>query len=397
MRQPWVRFRLYQRASLAALLLLLGAAVAPARAESILDDPLFQQDAKQGLHYLYDMDFGAADEVFGKITARHPDHPVGPFLQALIPWWSIQLEPDDTSQDDTFVEAMDRVIDMSDRRLRQNPNDADAMFFKSGAHAFRGRLHSDRHRWLKAARDGQNALTYLKKVAKLEPDNDDLYFGIGLFDYLADTAPKRYKVLRPFTVFFPKGNKERGLQELHRAMTKGQFVPTEVAYSLLQIHYVFEQNYRESLRYVEWLRARHPDNSLFHLYEARVYEQLGDLGTARRALNEILDRHAKGQSGYTDALAERSLYLLSRVEMRFHRFDVALAHIEHLEKLTASRRDLPSDYRGLSRLRRGMVHDAKGERAQAIRCYKDVLAMKDFDNDSARDRAKIYLKKPYKG
>src|SRR5215207_4120324 len=122
MRQPWVRFHQVQRASLAAVLLLLGAAVAPARAESILDDPLFQQDAKQGLHFLYDMDFGAADEVFGKITARYPDHPVGPFLQALIPWWSIQLEPDDTSQDETFIAAMDRVIDVCDRRLRQNPN-----------------------------------------------------------------------------------------------------------------------------------------------------------------------------------------------------------------------------------------------------------------------------------
>ena len=139
-------------------------------------------------------------------------------------------------------------------------------------------------------------------------------------------------MLRPFKVFFPKGDREQGLAELQRAMTKGQFVPTEVAYSLLQIHYVFEQDYRESLRYVEWLRARHPDNSLFHLYEARVYEQLGDLGVARRALTEILDRHAKGQSGYTDAVAERSLYLLARVEMRFRRFDVAMAHIEHLEE-----------------------------------------------------------------
>jgi tetratricopeptide (TPR) repeat protein len=397
MRQPWVRFHRFQRASLTAVLLLLGAAVVPARAESILDDPLFQQDAKQGLHYLYDMDFGAADEVFGQITTRYPDHPVGPFLQALIPWWSMQLEPDDTSQDEEFVEAMERVIDVCDRRLKRDPNDVDAMFFKSGAHAFRGRLHSDRRRWLKAARDGQQALGYLRKVSALAPDNDDLYFGIGLFDYLADAAPKRYKILRPFKAFFPKGNRERGLEELHRAMTKGQFVPTEVAYSLLQIHYVFEKDYRESQRYVEWLRARHPENSLFHLYEARVYEQLGDLGVARRALTEILDRHAKGQSGYTDAVAERSLYLLARVEMRFRRFDVALAHIEHLEKLTASRRGLPTEYKGLSRLRRGMVHDAKGERTQAVRCYKDVLAMKDFDNDSARGRAKEYLKNPYKG
>ena len=51
MRQPWVRFHRFQRASLAAVLLLLGAAAVPARAESILDDPLFQQDAKTGASF----------------------------------------------------------------------------------------------------------------------------------------------------------------------------------------------------------------------------------------------------------------------------------------------------------------------------------------------------------
>jgi tetratricopeptide (TPR) repeat protein len=380
--------------SIALPLLFLATAV-QAQPASILDDPVFQTKAKQGLEYLYNMDFGAADQVFGQVTLRYPDHPVGPFLQALIPWWSIQLEPDDTFQDEVFLRAMDEVIEVCDRRLDENPGDVDAMFFKSGAHAFRGRLHADRRRWLKAARDGQQALSFLKKVREREPDNDDLYFGIGLFDYLADAAPRRYRVLRPFKALFPKGDRDRGLRELERARTKGQFVPTEVTYALLQIHYVFEEDYPASLGYALWLRQRHPDNSLFHLYEGRIYEQLGQLGAARRILNEVLSRHAIGQSGYTDAVAERALYLLTRTEMRLGHHDAALAHIERLDRLNYSRRNLDSEYRGLSKLRRGMVHDVKGERAQAVRCYKEVLAMKDFDNDSARDRAKEFLKRPY--
>ena len=61
-----------------------------------------------------------------------------------------------------------------------------------------------------------------------------------------------------------------------------QFVSTEAAYALLQVHYVFEKDYMASLRYALWLRARHPDNSIFHVYEGRIYERLGRFREAAR-------------------------------------------------------------------------------------------------------------------
>ncbi len=265
-----------------------------------------------------------------------------------------------------------------------------------GAHALRGRLHADRRRWLKAARDGQQALNHLQKVKQRDPENHDLYFGIGLFDYLADMAPKQYKILRPFAALFPvKGNRERGLKELERAMHNGRFVPAEAAYALLQVYYVFEKDYPASLRYATWLRARHPDNSIFHLYEARIYERMGLQREARRAFQEALDRHAKGQSGYTDAMAEQALYLLARLEMRYRRHEAAIAHLDRLEQLNAHRTLAKTEYKGLSRLRRGMALDALGRRGEAVRCYRDVLAMGREIDGSVRDRAKGYMKKPY--
>lgn len=380
---------------LLALLAALPGIPAVAQPASILQDPVFQEEARLGLKYMYDMDFGAADEVFGRLTARYPDHPVGPYLQAMLPWWAIQLEPEDPAQDELVFDGMKRVIDMSERRLKKNPADVDALFFKAGAHALRGRLHADRRHWLKAARDGQNALGALKEVVKRDPDNHDLYFGLGLFDYLADVVPKQHKILRPFSRLFPKGNKDRGITELERAMKQGQFVATEAAYALLQIHYVFEKDYMASLRYAHWLRARHPDNSIFHVYEGRIYERLGRFREAARTFQEVRSRHAKGQSGYTDAMAEQALYLLARVEMWQDHHNEALAYIQQLERLTATRP--VNEYKALGLLRKGMAFDAMGKRQAAVRCYRDVLAMKSYEGDSdIRSRAKTFLKKPYR-
>ena len=370
----------------------LPAQAAPARPVSILDDYQFQEQARKGLGYLYNMDFAAADATFSEIAARHPEHPVSPFLQALVPWWTIQLEPSDTSEDEAFLGSMERVLDLCEERLDANPRDIDAMFFKAGAHAFRGRLHSDRKRWLKAARDGQQALKYLQKVVALDPQNDDLYFGLGTFHYMADVIPKKHKVLRPFARLFPKGDREKGLQELDRAMTRGRFVPTEVAWTLVQLNYVFEQNFPKTLLYAQWLRQRYPDNALFHLYEGRAYERMGRLGDANRVFLEIANRHSKQQTGYTDAVGEQALYVLSRVEMQRRMYPQALGHLETLEKLMA-RRPVNTEYRALGRLRRGMALDALGRRPEAVRCYKDVLAM---EHDQARDWAKGYLKKPFR-
>ncbi len=390
-------------ASAAALLFTLAAAGTSAQtaqttapAGSILAEPWFQEQAKAGLGRLYDMDFGAADAIFGEITAQYPDHPVGPYLQSLIPWWAIQMEPDDESQDKVVFDGMERVLDVCDARLRKHPGDLDALFFRSGAYALRGRLNADRRNWLRAARDGQHALKALKEVRRRDPDNDDLYFGVGVFDYMVDVAPKQYRILRPFARLFPKGDRQRGIVELERAMNKGRFVSTEAAYTLLQIHFLFEKDYHAALRYTKWLRERHPDNSIFQLYEGRIHERLGHFREAELVFRSVMLRHDQGQSGYTDAMAERALYLLARTAMWQNRPAEALGYIEQLERLT-SNRPMLSEYKALGRLRKGMVLDTQGKRQDALRCYREVLAMKGYEgDDDVRARAKGFLKKPYR-
>lgn len=378
------------------LLLFLAAVPAVAAPASILDDPAFQEDALRGLDRLYMLDLAAAQAAFATISARYPEHPVGPLLQALPAWWEIQLNPDDESRDKVFLNAMDQVLKRSDRRLRRNRGDLDALFFKAGAHAFRGRLYADRKHYLRAARDGQKALKYFQEVRKRDPDNPDLLLGAGLFDYLADVVPAQYPILKPFARLFPRGDKERGLRELHLAMERGRFVSTEASFSLLQIYYFFEKDYATSLHYARVLRERYPGNSVFHLFEGRAFARLNLWGEARRVLGEVAEKQAEGQAGYTGNVAEPAFYLLGRDGVRGKRYAEALEVLERLEELPRSG-GKESTYKVYGRLYRGMALDAIGQRQEALRWYQQVLSARGSVNDKARDQARGFLKQPFQG
>jgi hypothetical protein len=377
-----------------ALLLVLGALPAAAKPSSILDDEQFREEVRRGLDRLYDMDYAGAGAAFAAIAQRYPDHPVVPFLRALPAWWEIQVDPDDDSHDDAFFDAMEEVIKRCDRRLKADRQDLDGMFFKAGALAFRGRLQSDRKNWLRAALDGRKALQLLEDVRKRDPQNPDLLLGVGLFDYLADVVPQKYPILKRFARFFPQGNRARGLQELAQAVEQGKFVPTEAAFCLVQIHYIFERDYATALHYSRWLRDRYPNNALFHVYEGRTYARLNLWPDERQDLLDVLERHAEGRTGYRGDVTQQALYVLGRDEVRWKSFDDALSHLSRLEILP-NRGRTDSDYKAYGRLYRGMALDALGRRDEALYWYNRALATRP--PDEVRDKARNYLRVPYQG
>ncbi len=365
---------------------------AASRPATILDDAGFREEVVTGLERLYQMDFPAAERSFAAVDERFPDHPAGAFLPALIPWWNLLLDPDDASHDARVMAAMDEVVARSDRRLRRDRRDLDALFFKTGAFAFRARIHAYRGRWLKAALDGRRALSSLQELHRRDPANDDLYFGLGLFDYLADVVPKEHPFLRPFALFLPHGDRRRGLDELERAATRGRFVGTEARYALYQVHFSFEKDYAKALGDAQWLCRKHPENPLFQIALGRVYAQLALWPDAGLIFQEVAERQVDGKPGYTGALAEEALYWLARGEMAGGRYASALQYLDRLDFLVAER-NYDTYLRAAGRLRRGMTYDAMGRRDDAVRCYREVLTL--APDDDVRARAREFLAHPY--
>ena len=368
---------------------------APVQAQpggSIFDDPVVQAEVSEGLDRLYNMEFETAARRFEHIARRYPKHPAGPFLEALNIWWKILPDLSDDTHDAAFYAAMEEVIERSDRLLKQHPDAFDAMFFKGAALGFRGRLRSNRGEWLKAARDGLRAMDYVLDVVKREPDVADYAFGKGMYDYYAVAIPKKYPLLKPLMLFFPDGDQERGIEALQRTVRDGQFIRTEAAYFLLQIYYLFENDFEQSIRYATWLRERYPGNSFFHTIEGRVYARWGRWGQAIPVFEEIYARHTAGRTGYNASLAGQALFFMARGRMAYGEYEAALQHLDALQE-PAIREAVDYPFVTMGRLYAGMAHDALGRRSQAVASYREALTAKDWSN--AHERARQYLEMPY--
>ncbi|HET6568806.1 MAG TPA: tetratricopeptide repeat protein, partial [Rhodothermales bacterium] len=365
-------------------------AVVDAGSGSLLEDPFVKSEVREGLDLLYNLKFEQADRHFERIAQRFPGHPIGPFLKAMNTWWHILLDLSDESHDEAFYDEMKEVIDRCDRILAHDRHNVDAMFFKGLALGLAGRLRSNRGQWLRAALDGKRAMDYVYAVAKQKPDNDDLVFAAGIYDYFADVIRDKYPAARPLMVFFPNGNRERGLLELQRTAEKGVYLQTEAVYFLLQIFYIFEGNQQKSLEYVNWLRQKYPDNAYFEAMEGRIHARWGDWAGSEAIFQDILHRY--GEPGYNNAAAEQAFYYIARAKAAYGRSDEALQYLDQLIRLTA-RREEDTYFEVWGRVRQGMAYDALGQREQAVATYEVVLDMKDFGN--AHEWAERYLDKPY--
>jgi tetratricopeptide (TPR) repeat protein len=376
------------------IVLVVSVTLLPATVcgQSLLDDPEFREEAKQGLELLYNMEYEAADSAFSAIARDHPNHPVGPFLKALNTWWTILTDLADTSHDDEFFAAMDEVIDRANRLLRRDEDRLDAMYLKGAALGFRGRLRANRSNWFRAALDGKRAMDYVLDVAEENPAQEDYYFGKGLYDYYVEAAPEMYPIVKPAMIFFQSGDKQRGIEQLERTVENGLFVRTEAAYFLVQIFFLYEKDYAKSRKYITWLRDRHPDNSYFHLLEARVYARWARWSQAEQLFGEVVERYRAGRTGYTAAIAEQAYYFLGRIHMRLDNYSEALTYLKDLSELS-KKESRETHYSVYGRLREGMVLDRLGRRPEARRRYREVLAMKD--SQDAHEIARNYLEEPY--
>ena len=356
----------------------------------MLDDPGVRRVAKEGLDLLYDLRFAEATARFDSISRQVDEHPIGPFLEALTLWWEILLDLSDTRRDEAFYAAMGIVIERCNERLETDPGDFDAMFFKAMSLGFRGRLRSNRRDWIRAAADGKRAMDYVLAVARADTTNHDFVMGPGLYNYYAALVPERYPFTRAVTTFLPPGDKALGLAQLRRAAEHGYFMQTEAIYFLLQIYYLYESDYRESVRYVTLLRERHPGNAFFHTLEGRIYARWSAWSRVDTIFTAVLDRYRLEAPGYTAPAAEQALYFLARSHMAGGRYQEALSYLLSLEALSA-RLGADTYFKVLGRLQQGRALDALGQRTRAVERYEQVLAMRAWG--SSHEQAQRLLQR----
>jgi tetratricopeptide (TPR) repeat protein len=379
----------------AMLSVLVAAALSPSTAQPRGErDPAFERLARQGIDQVYNLEFKEAGSSFQALVRMNPGHPAGHFFLAMIQWWKIMIDIEDQQYDREFLSALDGVVDMCDSLLEKNPDDVTAIFFKGGSIGFQGRLRFHRSDYLGAANAGRKALPLVQDAAALDPGNEDILLGTGIYNYYADVIPREYPFVKPLVLFIPPGDRQKGLEQLTRASEKGLYASIEASYFLLQIYYFYEKDYARALELAVRLNSRYPSNMVFHRYLGRCHVSLNNWTVARNVFAEIAARARRGMPGYGAGVEREAEYYLGVAAMGPRQYDEALSHLYRCDELSRGLdREEASGFMTMANLKIGMIYDCQSKRALAVEQYRKVLAMKDFKD--AHAQAEQFVTSPY--
>ena len=230
-------------------------------------------EARAALDLVYDGDFHAAEARLAALAAAHADDPVLPYLQALALEWRLEQDPTSRAHDGEVLAFADRSLGLADRSLAVQAGDGRALLARGAAHGVKSRLHL--FRWEKgpAAREAVRMRASLAAAARgAGEDALDLDFGLGLYDYYADTLPRFFKVVS-FVLRIPGGDRERGLAAIARVARGGSlFHDDEARVQMYEIHSYFE---KKPDRAVHWIREMARLHRGWPLWRLKLAQLLG--------------------------------------------------------------------------------------------------------------------------
>lgn len=356
----------------------------------------FDSVAIKGIKEIYNMQFADAETTFRKIISDYPDHPAGRFFLAMIDWWKILVDPDVESYDDLFFKKLEDVIYQCDGLLDKKPDNVDALFFKGGAIGFRGRLHGFRESWIKSADDGREALPIVERAAKLDPKNQDVQLGFGIYNYYAAVIPNEFPLIKPLMIFFPKGDKQKGIEQLTNTAMHGKYAKYEARYFLMTLYFNYENNPYNAGEYAKLLTVDFPNNPVFEKWMGRIEIKKGNYAGCAAIFSDVLKKAEKNYFGYNNIknLREADYYIgvNAKNDKKLDSAKVFLQKCVDLSRQIDKNED--SGFQINAVLYLGMINDALGNRDKAKEYYNRLLDMKEYG--SSKSLAKQYLENPYK-
>ena len=338
----------------------------------LLMDKDVQIDATQAVNDMYNFKFEKAERQFRWLAQDYPDHPLPYFLLGLSQWWRMAPNIDDGSYDEAFMQYIDQSLDLAHKMHDKNPENVEASFFLAAGYGFKGRLLAERRSWRKAATAGRNALKYLENSSNKSDLSPEFLFGDALYNYYSVWIPDNYPILRPLLVFFKKGDKELGIQQLQEVAGNAFYTRTEAQSFLMRILAIEEQELMRALQVSQYLSETFPDNSYFHRFYARLLYTTGKHWQAEKESLNIIEKIDSGRVGYGPVTGRYAGFFLGQIYTHKGKFEEAEKYYRRAVRFAEQSQDLESGYYLFSLIGLGDIAYQTGDPKSAKAYYKQV-------------------------
>lgn len=358
------------------------------------DNAEIMELSDKGINYIYSVKPLEAKKIFNELIKKYPDHPFGHFGLAMSKWAEFEYldEQTSTNLDEEYHELSKKAIDIGEKWVKKNPNDAQARMCLGGTYGLLARLYVTQHRWIKAYFAGKKAVANMKKALEIDPQLYDAYLGLGLWEYSAGTLGGVIKILASFLI---RGDANKGIEYLKLCAENGRFNKIAAKLLLIEIFTQTDSKYANPQLAVKWskeLFEKYPRLAQMHfvlivsLYEAKQYDE------AEREMKEYLKRIEEGVESYFPKYYPRIFLSLGTVYMLKNNLETAY---EYFKKAVdyMQQEGKPTRWAVWALVRIGNLYDLKGERQKAIGTYKKALEYHDLWG--FKDYIEEYIKSPF--
>jgi tetratricopeptide (TPR) repeat protein len=357
----------------------------------------------------YNLDYTGAVELFERYHGEHPGDPQATayLLNAIIfqELYNEDLldttfyandgfltgrhatEEDPKKRDQIFALA-DEAVSEADWRLKQDPNDVNALFARAWVRSLRctyvamvERAYATGFRLATKARDDA------ARVLELDPNYVDAKLITGVYEYVVGALPWPFKLMIGFAGI--TGSKATGLAMLRDAGNRGVLTNVD-ARTAIALFLRREAKYDQAIQVVLELKNEYPHDFLFCLEEANLRKDAGEGMRAVDAYRQIQADSAR--PGYfAEARMELADFGLGDALRGQRHYDEAAEAYEQAAWTAGAGPELKIR----SLLDAGQCRDLSGQRPLALRDYQ--AAIDAGPNTSRADQARKYLRAPYRG
>lgn len=228
----------------------------------LLNDTAILKLVKDDIDYIYNLQFREARELYLKIVAAYPEHPVVYLLRGMITYWEnyplLSSSPAKTS----FEEDLRQCIKVADKNSKSE-NEAEYLLASLCARGFLLMFYSDNNLVMEVIPLASNSYKYMRRSFDFTSACTDLYYFTGVYNYYIEAYPKAYPVYKPITMMFPSGDIQEGLNQLNIAALNSVVLRAESSYILTFIYEHFENDYSRAYKYTSSLHDHYPENLRF--------------------------------------------------------------------------------------------------------------------------------------
>ena len=304
-------------------------AVAPVAVDTqgwLLLDADIRQELGGAVANMYNFKYDRAEKQFRSLRRRYPQHPMPYFLLGLNVWWKMMPSNlTDPKYDRLFLAYMDTAIAQAKRRFDADGRNYEACFFLAAAYGFEARLYGQRNALAKAGLCSKRALGYIERSREANGLSPEFLLGQGLFNYYADLVGEQHPWLKPVLLFFPKGDRALGLQQVRTVAERGFYARTEARIQLIDIlENAREKNAPGALQVCEQLAREFPDNAYVQREYAKLCFLSGNVAQYVQTSQQLLDKINRGLPGFEATSGRYAAYYLGYYHQFWHR-DLAQA------------------------------------------------------------------------